>query len=45
MVSTVNITTDDEKFEEIKRVKDELGLTWREFALEGARCLEKHYED
>ena len=39
MVRTLNVTLDDEDFQEAERVKDEIGLTWEGFVKEATRCL------
>lgn len=39
MVKTINVTTDDDIYAEIKEVKDRLGLTWEEFFIEAGKCL------
>lgn len=41
MVRTLNVTLDDADFEQIKSVKEELGLTWEEFALEATEALKQ----
>jgi len=42
MVRNVNIALDDRNYEEINRVKEELGLTWEEFIVQAADCLDEH---
>lgn len=44
MVWTLNVTLDDDDFEQIKEVKEKLGLTWEEFALQATEAL-KQRED
>lgn len=39
MVRTLNVTLDDSEFEDVERVKDELGLTWQEFVTQAADAL------
>jgi antitoxin component of RelBE/YafQ-DinJ toxin-antitoxin module len=39
MVTTLNITLDDEVAEHAREVKDELGLTWAEYVEEAAGAL------
>jgi len=42
MVRNVNIALDDSDYDEINQVKEELGLTWEEFIVEAAVCLDEH---
>lgn len=42
MVRNVNVALDDSDYDEINQVKEELGLTWEEFIIEAAACLEEH---
>lgn len=41
MARTLNVTLDDADFEQIKTLKEELGLTWEEFALEATEALKQ----
>lgn len=40
MVTTLNITLDDEVAERARQVKEERGLTWAEYVEEAADALE-----
>ena len=42
MVRNVNVALDDSDYEEVNRVKEELDLTWEEFIIEAAECLDEH---
>lgn len=42
MVKRLNVPLDDEDYEEISAVKQDLGLTWEEFLIESADCLENN---
>lgn len=44
MVRTLNVTLDDDDFEQIKRVKENSGLTWGDFILQASDAL-KQRED
>lgn len=39
MVRTLNVTLDDDDFNQAEYVKDEIGLTWEGFIKEATRCL------
>lgn len=41
MVRNLHATLDDDVYQEVKDVKDELGLTWEEFVVEAAECLQE----
>lgn len=41
MVRTLNVTLDDSDFEQIKDVKEDLGLTWQEFVLQATDALQE----
>ncbi len=41
MVKRVNVAFDDSEFEELKKRKDRLGLSWAEVIKKGIECLEK----
>ena len=41
MVRTLNVTLDDNDFERIKAVKEDLGLTWQEFVFQATDALEE----
>lgn len=45
MVRTLNVTLDDADFEYVESVKDDLGLTWKEFLLEATEAIEERTED
>lgn len=45
MPRTINVTVSDTEFERLNDIKDEFGMTWREFVVEAGSCLEDHYED
>lgn len=45
MVSQIHATVDDEQAAEIKRVKDDLGWTWKEFMVNAAIVLEDSYDE
>ena len=38
-------TFEDEEFNEIKKVKEKTGLTWREFLIYAAKAVEKLQEE
>jgi len=40
MVKRLNVPLDDSDYERVSEVKNELGLTWEEFLIEAANCLE-----
>ncbi|MFC3957873.1 hypothetical protein [Halovivax cerinus] len=42
MVKNVNVALDDRDYQKAIDAKDELGLTWEEFIVEAAECLEEH---
>lgn len=42
MVSRVNTPMEDDDHEYAKRIKDELGLSWAELIVAGAKSLEEH---
>jgi hypothetical protein len=44
MVRTLNVTLDDDDFAQIESVKEELGLTWKEFMIEATEALEERSE-
>ena len=41
MVKRIHIVLDNEEFEELKKRKDKLGLSWVEVIRKGLECLEK----
>jgi len=41
MVRTLNVTLDDSDFEQIKKVKEDSGLTWEEFVIQAADALKQ----
>ncbi len=41
MVKRVHIVFDNEEFEELKRRKDRLGLSWSDVIRKGLECLEE----
>jgi len=41
MVRNVNVALDDNEYQEVKQIKEELNLTWEEFLIEAAICLEE----
>jgi len=41
MVKRVNVAFNDDEFEELKRRKDKLGLSWTEVIRKGLECLER----
>ena len=41
MVKHVNVAFNDDEFEELKRRKDRLGLSWTEVIRRGLECLER----
>ena len=43
MVRRINVAFDNEEFEELKRRKDRLGLSWTEVIRKGIECLEEKY--
>jgi len=45
MVTTLNITLDDDVADDLRRVKNELDMTWAEFVEAAGRCLEEREED
>lgn len=45
MVTTLNITLDDDVADELRQVKAELGMTWPEFVEEAGRCLKERETD
>ncbi len=41
MVKRVHVIFDNDEFEELKRRKDRLGLSWTEVIRKGLECLER----
>ena len=41
MVRRIQIVFDNEEFEELKRIKERLGLSWPEVIRRGLKCLEE----
>jgi hypothetical protein len=41
MVKRVHVVFDNEEFEELKRRKDKLGLSWVDVIRKGLECLEE----
>ncbi|MCE4620574.1 MAG: hypothetical protein F7C33_06080 [Desulfurococcales archaeon] len=41
MVRRINVAFDNEEFEELKRRKDRLGLSWADLIRRGLECLER----
>lgn len=41
MVRRIQIVFDNEEFEELKRIKEKLGLSWPEVIRKGLECLSK----
>ncbi|MXV60976.1 hypothetical protein GS429_02650 [Natronorubrum sp. JWXQ-INN-674] len=45
MSKRVTVTLDDEDFEYATEMKEFLGLTWEEFMIEAAECLDEQIEN
>ena len=45
MVRRVNVAFDDSEFEELKKRKDKLGLSWTEVIKKGIECLENERQN
>jgi hypothetical protein len=45
MVTTLNITLDDDVADDLRRVKNELDITWPEFVKAAGRCLQEREDD
>jgi len=45
MVKRLNIPLDDSDYENAKRIKQELDLTWEQFIIEAADSLEEKVEE
>ena len=41
MVRRINVAFDNEEFEDLKRRKDKLGLSWADLIRKGLECLEE----
>jgi len=41
MVKRIHIVLEDKEYEELKRIKEKLNLTWDQLLKKGAKCLEK----
>ena len=44
MVRRIQVVFDNEEFEELKRIKEKLGLSWPEVIRKGLECLKKREE-
>lgn len=44
MVKRLNVALNDDDFQKVKSVKDDLDMTWEEFVLEATECLQDDHE-
>jgi len=42
MFRNTNVALDDEDYQEVSQIKEELGLTWEGFIIEATECLEEN---
>lgn len=42
MVRNINVALNDADYDEVTRVKQDLDLTWEEFVMQAAHCLDEH---
>lgn len=45
MVRRINVAFDNEEFEDLKKRKDKLGLSWTDLIRRGLECLEREQAD
>ena len=44
MVKRLHLIYEDHEYQKLKEVKERLGLTWEEFLIKAAKCLEERAE-